>query len=559
MTKPSPGPVPGPLGDYEHHLYEEVAAGRLSRRELFRRATVMGLSLPTIGAILSACGTGATTSASPSTSAAPAKPRAGGTARIGSTAPTTTPDPVTMYDEGGILSVQPAGEYLAWPRTDYSLSPRLAVSWSAKSPSEWVFKLRPGVKFHDGQTMTADDVVATMDRLTNPSTKSAALSAFKGILSAGGTEKLGPGTVAFHLDSPFVDFPYLVSAFNYNAVILPKSYTPGSFMKGGMGTGAFMVKSYTPGRGATYVRNPHYWAAGLPHLDGLSLTYYQSGSPMVLAMQGGALDVLPLAPYGSQALFADPKLTKLKAPSSSYRTLQMRTDLAPFNDVRVREAVALCLDRPGIVAGVLSGDGQVGNDHAFAPVFPLSKLANEKIPQRRQDYAKARHLLSAAGHPGGLDVTLTTEHFLEVPTYAVFVQQQCKPAGIRVHLNVETQTAYYGSGTNQPWLQVPFGITDWTARGVPSQLILPAYTCGGVWNSAHWCDPAFDTVFSRLNATLDEQSRLQLALQAARIQHDAVPDAIAYWITQVRVTTATVHGLAAGPAAALDPRSMWLS
>src|SRR5205807_1655533 len=112
---------------------------------------------------------------------------------------------------------------------------------------------------------------------------------------------------------------------------------------------------------------------------------------------------------------------------------------------------------------------------------------------------KAKSLLAAAGHASGIDVTLTTEQYLEIPQYAVIIKENCKAAGINVTLNVEDQNTYYGTGNNQPWLQAAMTITDWAPRGTPSQLITPAYLTSAIpppystgWNSAHWSNKTFD-------------------------------------------------------------------
>jgi len=154
--------------EYGHHLVEEVLNGRLTRRELIVRASVMGLSATAIGSLLAACGSsGTTATTSPSASAVPAK--TGGTLRVTLVPPAAALDPVTMYDAGAIATVQQVCEYLAWVENDLTLRPVLATSWSSDSTGKvWTFKLRPGVTFNDGSPFTADDVVATFERLVNP-------------------------------------------------------------------------------------------------------------------------------------------------------------------------------------------------------------------------------------------------------------------------------------------------------------------------------------------------------------------------------------------------------
>jgi peptide/nickel transport system substrate-binding protein len=103
------------------------------------------------------------------------------------------------------------------------------------------------------------------------------------------------------------------------------------------------------------------------------------------------------------------------------------------------------------------------------------------------------------------------------------------------------------------------GIVDWGARGVPSQAILPAYTSQGIWNSAHWRNPEFDSLFTQLNSTLDETARRRTAAQMAAIQNDQLPSIISYWMSPLRVTSTAVNGLAPGPANHFDPRTLWLA
>ncbi|HTD48891.1 MAG TPA: ABC transporter substrate-binding protein [bacterium] len=524
------------------HLREELLAGRLSRREFLRRATVFGLSAGTIAGLLAGAGGG------PARAQAP-PPKRGGTLRVALVPPTAAVDPVTMYDAGAIAMVQQVAEYLVWAENDLSLRPVLAQRWEPDNTGKtWMFTLREGVTFTGGRPVTADDVVATFDRLTDPQTKSAARSNFKGILSKGNIEKAGPLKVAFHLDRPFVDFPYLVSSTNYNAVVLPASYA-GDFEQHPVGTGPFTLAAYAPKETASFKRNPDYRQPGLPYLDGVEFRFFAETQPQVLALEAGAVDLMVATPFqGSQALFADPNVTILLTRSSKHRAVHMRVDAAPFTDKRIRQAVALCLDRGKIVEGLFQGRADVGNDEMFAPLFPGAPA----IPQRTQNYDRAKQLLREAGAGNALKISLTYEVYQEVPQYAVYLQEMLRPAGISVTLDQMTQGAYYGSGGTQPWLQVPMGITDWASRTVPSQFIGPAYTCEGVWNSAHWCDPEFDGLAKQYDATLDSGSRRATARKMALLQQDATPAIIAYWIRAPRAVQKRVRGVDASGSDFLD-------
>jgi peptide/nickel transport system substrate-binding protein len=217
-----------------------------------------------------------------------------------------------------------------------------------------------------------------------------------------------------------------------------------------------------------------------------------------------------------------------------------------------------CVDRPELVKGLFEGRAVVGNDHPFAPAYPDSP-AGTAVPQRERDIAKAKKLLSDAGHSGGIEVELTTERFLEIPQYAVTLKEQAKAAGIDIKLNILPQTEYYGSGDNQPWLEVPLGLVDWASRGSASQTIAPAYLCDGIWNAARWCNEEYDDLVLQFDGALDEQRRKQLATKAAKLQQEETPGIIAYWTEELRVVKNNVAGLAKGPNIVLDMSPVWTS
>ncbi len=549
------------MHDYPEHLVDEVRSGRMSRRELIRRGSVYGLSFTAISTLLAACGGNPTKTTSDNNKATvgPGKEkpfRKGGTARVGASNPAGELEPLTVNDGGTAYTMQLALEYLCFPKPDLTLEPKLATEWKPGSTvKEWTFKLREGVHWHDGSKLTADDVVASFDRYSDPKGTASALSAFSGILSKGNIEKVDDLTVRFHLDRAYADFPALVSALTYSAPILPKNYQAGEFRKGGVGTGAYILKTYKSQRSAHYVRNDKYWD-GMPHLDAVDLTYFAEPAAMVLAMQGGSLDFFPGPTYKDvQNLRGRKGISIFENPSSSYRPMHMRVDTAPLTDKRVRQAIGLAVDRQALVTSLLGGAAELGNDHAFAPIFPLSPSASD-VPQRKLDVAAAKKLLADAGHPNGLKVTLTTLQYQDIPQLAVLLKQQLRKANVDMSLKILTETAYFGSGKNQPWLDVPMGIVYWASRGAASQLIAPAYLSHGVWNSAHWKNAQFDKLMADFDAQSDAGKRKQTAVQAARLMQDETPALIPYWIKELRAVANGLQGVAPGPNVVFDPSTM---
>ena len=179
-------------GEIANHIIDEFAAGRLSRRDFIRRGTVVGISVPLLGSVLAACGSSSSSSAAPGTSSSSsaAAGAAGAVIKAGIVTPTGAINPVVLFDQGGLDMLGQTGEYLCLSGQTLNLTPVLATSWTPNSAADvWTFKIRQGVKFHNGAALTADDVVYTYKLQTNPKGKSSALSAFGGVLAPSGVVK----------------------------------------------------------------------------------------------------------------------------------------------------------------------------------------------------------------------------------------------------------------------------------------------------------------------------------------------------------------------------------
>ncbi len=523
---------------HESHLVDGYVDGRVSRREFLRHGSVLGLSLPILARLAGGAGLASlgTLSAIGNARAAP-----GGTIRIAQKIPSAAIDPVTTASSGGLLLLQQAGEFLCRSGSDLILQPMLAVSWKPNDDSTmWTFTLRKGVKFHDGREMKADDVVASIDRLCDPKNSSNALSVFAGVLKPGGTKKVDDHTVAFTLEAANGSFPYLVSSDNYNAIILPADYA-GDFEKTFNGTGPFKIEKYTQGVGASFVRNDAYWGdKALP--DRLAFSFYADTQPMLLALQGGDVDVIQQVPVlEGAALLNNPDVNIISLKSSAHQELHMRCDMKPFKDKRVRRAIALSLDRERLVKGLMRGRASLGNDSPFAPVFPTT---NTSVAQRAQDLNEAKALLEAAGMTNG-KVTLTTENFLEIPQYAQLVQAAAREIGFTIDLNVLDQSAYYGDAVfgKSNWLDSTMGITDYGHRGVPNVYLSAPLTSDGTWNAAHFKNPDYDKLVAGYIATADVESQKEQAGQIETMLLDETPVIFGYFYDYLVATAKNVSGV----------------
>ena len=534
-------------GELANHVIDEFAAGRLSRRDFIRRASVVGISVPLVGSILEACGSSSTsTTTSPTSASATATGAPGAVIKAGITTPAAAINPVLVADQGTLDMLAQTGEYLVLSDQTLTLKPVLATSWSANSTADvWTFKIRQGVKFHNGAALTADDVVYSFKLYTGPG--SAALSAFGGVVKPSGVVKVDNYTVAFHLESPNGNFPYLVSSDNYNTIIIPNNYNPASWQSSFIGTGPFVLSSYTPKVGANFTRNESYWGTkALP--SATQFTFYDTQPPSILALTGGTIDVLgQFSVTGGEALLGGGyNIIKLK--SSGHRELSMRNDQAPFTDPRVRQALALTLNRPQIVTALFKGLADLGNDSPFAPIFPST---NTNVAQRTQNISQAKSLLAAAGHGSGFSTTLVTENIQEIPAFAQIVAQSAAAIGVTVKLSVQNQSVYYGNfkfGTS-PWLDSTMSLVDYGHRGVPNVFLgaplqtINATTGTGAWNAAHFTNSQYDSLVKQYVAAPDISSQRSVAGQIQTLLLSETPIIYAYFYDYLTATAMGVTGV----------------
>jgi peptide/nickel transport system substrate-binding protein len=509
---------------------------------------VVGITAPALGSILAACGSSASSSTSSSSGSSSATGAPGAVIKAGIVTPTAAINPVTVADQGGLDMLAQTGEYLCLSSQGLTLQPVLATSWTPNATADvWTFKIRQGVKFHNGAPLTAADVVYTYKLQTNPAGKSNALSAFGGVLTPAGVTQVDDQTVQFKLAAPNGNFPYLTSSDNYNMIIIPNNYDPAKWQSTFVGTGPFKLGSYTPKVGATFTRNESYWGTkALPSQT--QFTFYDTPAASVLALTGGTIDVLgQFAVSGGEALL-NGSYNVIKLKTSAHRELSMRCDQAPFTDPRVRQAIALSLNRPDIITALWKGNADLGNDSPFAPVFPST---NTSVPQRTQNIAMAKSLLSAAGHASGFSTKLITENFLEIPQYAQIVVQAAAAIGVKINLTVESSTQYYGKATfgNSDWLDASMSLVDYGHRSVPNVfLTAPLQTINatagtGPWNAAHFANSSYDKLVTQYIAATDVGTQKSIAGQIEQLLLTQTPIIFAYFYNYLTATAMGVTGV----------------
>jgi peptide/nickel transport system substrate-binding protein len=544
---------------WARELADQASRKLVTRREVLRKATVWGLSATTLGAVLAACGSDDTGDASSSASVDPATStgtasstastpdgaKRGGVLAVGALTPSTEVDPVTGFDGASIAVFQLVNEYLVGLNADFTLRPQLAESWEpANDGAQWTVNLRPDVTFSDGSPLTADAVVATFERLLDPDVgSSAAQSAFNGILESGGITAADDLTVVFDLQRPYSDFPYVLSSSVYNTVILPADYD-GGWIDNPVGTGPFLLESFSAAEGATFARNDNYWDPGAPLLDGVEIKFYADNQAQVLALQSGEVDtqvtsqIALLTPIEN-----DPNFTIDRTEGTATNIFTLRTDTAPFDRKEVRQAIAWALDRDAINTTIANGTASLGNDHLFAPAFPTSPT---DIPQRNVDIDKVAELLG--------DEEISFALTFEPPSrdLAVVIQEQLNQAGIEVELDERTSEEFYAGDqeVDTPWLFTPANLVGWASRAVPTQFVIPIVESDGVWNGSKYSNPELDAATEAYDAATDPAEKAAQAEIIAGILHEDVPIIIPFWSSFVRpFNSSKWAGISAHPSA----------
>ncbi|MBN8629450.1 MAG: hypothetical protein J0L76_01190, partial [Rhodobacterales bacterium] len=273
------------------------------------------------------------------------------------------------------------------------------------------------------------------------------------------------------------------------------------------------------------------------------ITFYDDFQPQILALQAGEIDILQQAPVlQALGLLNDPNVNVISIPSSGHHQVHMRNDVEPFRDKRVRQAIALCLDRTKIIQGLLRGKAQIGNDSPFMSFYPSTE---KSIAQRQMDIAQAKQLMDAAGMSSGFKTTLTTEKFLEIPDYAVLIQNAVKEIGGDITLSVMDQGAYYGDAVpgKSPWLDSDMGITDYGHRGVPNVFLQAPLTSTGTWNSARFANTQYDTLVQSYIGALDLEAQRSVAGEIQTLLLDETPVIFSYFYDYLTFTKQGVTGV----------------
>lgn len=422
---------------------------------------------------------------------------------------TNTLDPATLDDIGNYFISWAARNNLV--EVDYkgNAIPELAESFEPTNGAKtWIFHLRKGVEFHNGKSLDAKDVVASINYHRSEESKSAAKALVEQVSDVRAD---GKHTVIFELTGGNLDFPYVLS--DYHFVIFPADMekTPQEWMKC-VGTGAYIFKEYEAGVRAFAVRNLNYWKTGRGHFDEVEVLGIADVSSRINALKTKEVDHASQVDLKTVHLLKKmPGIQVLRATGTYHFTMPMFTDVAPYSDNNARLALKYAIDRQSIVDNFLRGYGIPGNDH---PIAPIQKFWAD-LPQRQYDPDKAKYHLKKAGLENHVFKLYTSAHAGFVDQAALF-KESAEKAGLKLELVLMPADGYWSN----VWLKKPFVSCYWNGRITVDWMFTAAYFGDAPWNDSHWRNERFDKLLVAARSEMDETKRAEMYYECQKICRD---------------------------------------
>ena len=420
-------------------------------------------------------------------------------------------DPMNQPNTQNSIMVGVVYNRLLGVDSNFELSPELAVSWESNADAtQWTFHLQDEVTWHDGSPFTAADVVHTYRRLIDPATGSEA-AATLAFLNSEGITAIDDRTVLFDLEAPVAELPLLITT--KNTWIVKDGAEAGDLQFAPVGTGPFKPLNFDPAQEPfLFERNTSYWEEGLPLSECIEFVAIQQAATMAAALMSGEIDIAQQVDFSILPALQHNPLVELTptGPATSV-VLAMWVDTPPFDDVRVRKAMKMVVDRDVMVETALLGFGIVADDNPIPPGSP--EAWRDNVPAR--DVEGAMALLAEAGYDGAnpLVVELYTSEYIPGATLlAQIYKEQAADAGIRVNLVIGPASEHW----DNVWLKQPFVGSGWLMRP-PGEALTIAYRSNANSPETHWFREDFDTVVDGAIREPDPETRRELYKQAGRM------------------------------------------
>lgn len=480
-----------------NYLLKQAARGLMSRRDFVGRAGALGVSAAVAGSMLS-------------TAARAEEPKKGGLLRAGMQGgeSTNTLDPALAASEVPFAVNMLWGEMLVDVNAKGEIDYRIAEEISASSDAtEWKFKIRAGVEFHDGKTVTADDVIATLKRHTDEKSQSGALGIVQGITDM----KAEGDMVTLKLAAGNADLPFLMA--DYHLIIQPGGGVGAE--AAGIGAGPYKVVSNEPGVRHAFEKHANYFDSTMGHADQVEIIVINDNTARTAALQAGQVHMINrVDPKIIELLKGAPGISIQHVAGRGHYVFIMHVDKAPFDNNDLRMALKLAINRQEMVDKILGGYGSVGNDFPINAAYPLF---DDSIPQREYDAAAAAEYYKKSGHDGSPIILRTAAGaFPGAIEAAELFQQSAAAAGIPLEIKREPDDGYW----SDVWNVQPFCASYWGGRPVQDQMYSTAYLSTADWNDTKFKDPKFDETLIAARAELDPVKRKAMYSELANNLRD---------------------------------------
>ncbi|MEP7203943.1 MAG: ABC transporter substrate-binding protein [Ilumatobacteraceae bacterium] len=372
----------------------------------------------------------------------------------------------------------------------------IAKDVTAKAADNYVITLKDGVKFQNGNDVTADDVVYSFERLLDPDLAVFGGSNMRTWLDKSGITKVDDRTVEFKLKQAVSNFKEAICA--YTCGIVPVGYERFSGdPTNQIGTGPYMLKEFEVGKQSIHVKNPYYWDAGKPYFDEVHIIDFADSDAMINALLADQIDIAAdIPPATVETVMGNGAYKVLNSAGGSWLTIFMAVDQEPFTDVRVRQAMRLIVDRDAMVEQVQAGYGSVAND-LFSPLD--SAYIGDELPQRKQDLDAAKALLAEAGKSDLTIDLFAPNDTAGLPEMAQLFAEQAKGAGVTINAQVLDGGTYWGD----EYLKRTFGTDFWGTRNFLLQVAASELKDTAPYPDTHW-PPAESTFIEDYNSAVAE-------------------------------------------------------
>ena len=441
-----------------------------------------------------------------------ATPKRGGRLRLamGHGSTSDSYDPATLENGFQTTMSRAMTNTLTEVDADSKLIPSLAESWESSADAKtWTFKLRKGIEFYNGRSLTAKDVVATIN-YHRGETKSSVKSLTDPITTV---KADGNHTVVFTLQGGNADFPFNLDIAGL--AIYPAKDDGSLDWKPGIGTGGYILKNYEPGVRAFLVRNPNYWKEGRAHADEVELLTIQDVNARTNALVTGEVHAIDQVDPKTASLLARKAGIHVEETSGPlHYTFPMRSKTPPFDDNNVRLALKFAIDRKQMLQLILRGHGTIGND---TPIGPSYRYYAKELKQNPYDPDKAKFHLKKAGL-SKLSVSLSAAEaaFAGAVDAAVLYKEHAAKAGINIKVVREANDGYWSN----VWLKKPWSACYWAGYSTEDTMFSTGYASGAAWNDTQMDHERFNKLMVEARAELDEAKRREMYVEMQRILRD---------------------------------------